>query len=475
MAWRQPKWQAFTAIAITFITIVFATAFAFLALPRIAEDFEVTLSTVGWVVIIESLVIAALLLPLGGLADLLGDKRVLSIGVAVFGLGALFTGLSPTFAILIAARVVMAIGNALVQSVATGILVAVFPNEERGLALGAQTTAVAVGSASAPLLGGIGLDALSWNTIFLLLAIPSALSLAAVLVLIPNHQLREVTSDRTFDRWGSVLSALAVATLVVTISNPFSLPWLSPGIIGGGLAAVALLTMFIRWELRVEHPLLELRLFGERVFRTAVAIRGFGFLASSTTTLLLPVFLLSFRQISAVSAGVIIALVAAGLGVGAHYAGRLYDRIGPRIPTIIGLVLQIVVSLGFAFSTDTTPLVLIGAGSAVGGVGVALWNVTNNGAMLGATPPAFLGVGGAFTNVTRTIGSVVSQALAAAIVTGVMASRGFDIPLGELADTPGAGQAFNAGWRVAYLVAAAVSAALILVATRLPGTVRDSR
>ena len=134
MAWRQPKWQAFTAIAITFVTIVFATAFAFLALPRIAEDFEVTLSTVGWVVIIESLVIAALLLPLGGLADLLGDKRVLSIGVAVFGLGALFTGLSPTFAILIAARVVMAIGNALVQSVATGILVAVFPNEERGLA-----------------------------------------------------------------------------------------------------------------------------------------------------------------------------------------------------------------------------------------------------------------------------------------------------------------------------------------------------
>ena len=155
----------------------------------------------------------------------------------------------------------MAIGNALVQSVATGILVAVFPNEERGLALGAQTAAVAVGSASAPLLGGIGLDALSWNTIFLLLAIPSALSLAAVLALIPNHQLREVTSDRTFDRWGSVLSALAVATLVVTISNPFSLAWLSPGIIGGGLAAVASLTIFIRWELRVEHPLLELRLF----------------------------------------------------------------------------------------------------------------------------------------------------------------------------------------------------------------------
>jgi len=468
-AWQLPKWRAFTAIAITFITIVFATAFTFLALPRIAEDFEVTLGTVGWVVIIESLLIAALLLPLGGLADVLGDKRVLSIGVAIFGLGALLTGLSPTFAILIAARVVMAIGNALVQSVATGILVAVFPGEERGLALGAQTAAVAVGSAAAPLIGGVGLELLSWQTIFLLLAIPSGLSLAAVRVLIPDRRLREIDSDRTFDICGSVLSALTITTLVVTISNPFSLRWLSPGTIGGFVAAAAFLAMFIHWELNTEHPLLQLRLFGVRVFRTAVAIRGFGFLAASTTALLLPVYLLSFRQVSAFAAGVIIALAAIGLGLGAQIAGRLYDQIGPRTPTIIGLVIQISVSIGFARATDTTPLVLIGVASAAGGIGIALWNVTNNGAMLGATPPAFFGVGGALTNVTRTLGSVLSQALATAIVAGVMASSGFDVPLGELAGTVGAGQAFNDGFSVAYLVAAGLSVALILLATRLPG------
>ena len=449
--------------------MVFATSFSFLALPQIADDFEVTLGAVGWVVIIASLVIATLLLPLGGLADLLGDKRVLSIGIATFGLGALLVGLSPTFSLLIAARVVMAIGSALIQSVSTGILVAIFPDPERGLVLGGQTASVAVGSASAPVIGGLGLEFLSWSSIFLMVVIPAGMSLLAVRLLVSNHPLREVDETKTFDLRGGVLSALAVATLVVTISNPFSFPWLSPAVLGGALAAVVLLALFIRWELRTEHPMLELRLFTVRVFRTAVAIRGFGFLAASTTALLLPVYLLSFRQVSTAVAGVIVALAAIGLGVGAQIAGRVYDRIGPRTPTLIGLGLQIAVTVSFALATDSTSLIFIGGAAFAGGVGIAFWNVSNNGAMFGATPPAFLGVGGAFSNVTRTLGTLLSQALAASVVAGVMAANGFDIPLGQIADTPGAGQAFNDGWRVAYLVAASISAALIMLAIRLPG------
>ncbi|NNC80577.1 MAG: MFS transporter [Acidimicrobiales bacterium] len=466
--WQLPKWRAFTAIAATYITIVFATSFAFLALPAIADDFEVTLRTVGWVVIIESLLIAALLLPLGGLADLLGDKRVLSIGIAIFGLGTLLTGLSPTFFTLICARVVMAIGNAFVQSVATGMVVAVFPDHERGLAMGAQTAAVAVGSASAPLLGGLGLEFFSWNTIFLLLLLPTGGCLLAAQFLVPDHQLRETDKGRTFDVRGSVLSALAITAVVVTINNPFSLDWLSPGTIGGALAAVGLLTLFIRWELRTEDPMLELRLFSVSVFRTAVVLRVLGFLASTTTMLLLPVYLLSFREVSAVAAGAIIAAAAIGLGVGAQISGRMYDRVGPRLPARLGFALQVATALGFAFSTDATPLLLIGIAAGLGGVAIGLWNVPNNSAMLGATPPAFLGVGGAFSNLTRTFGSVMGQALAAAVVAEVMASRGFDIPLGELVDNPEAGRAFNDGWRVAYLLAAGLSAALLVIAARLP-------
>jgi len=469
--WQMPKWRAFTAVAATYITTVFATAFTFLALPAIADDFDVTLRAVGWVVIIESLLVAALLLPMGGLADALGDKRVLSVGIAIFGTGTLFAGLAPTFATLIAARMVMAIGNAFVQSVGTGMIVAVFPDHERGLAMGSMTSAVAIGSAGAPLLGGIGLAALSWNTMFLLLLIPSGLSFLAARTLIPNHRLREIDTTRTLDLRGSVLSALAVAVLVVTINNPFSLDWRSPGILTGAAAAATLIAAFIRWELRTEHPMLELRLFAVSVFRVAATLRVLGFLASTVTNLLLPVYLLSYRQIGAATAGGILAGAAAGMFIAAQTSGRMYDRFGPRFPTVIGLSLQMTVSLVLALSTDTTSLGIIAGATALSGVAMGMWNVPNNGAILGATPPEYLGVGGAFTNVTRTFGNVLGQAMAATVVAGVMAARGFDIPLGELDENPAAGAAFNDGWQVAYFIAAGLTAVLIGVATRLPGRV----
>ena len=471
-AWQLPKWRAFSSIAITFITIVFASAFALLALPEIAADFDITLRTVGWVIIIESLFIAALLLPLGGLADMFGDKRVLTVGIAIFGLGVVLTGLSPSFTALIGARIVTAFGNALVQSVATGLVFSMFPGNERGVAMGAQTSAVAVGSATAPLLGGLGLEFLSWNTVFLLIAIPSAMSLFAVRALIPDQALREVKSDKRFDVLGSVLSAATIATIVVTISNPFSLSFTSPGILGSAVAAVVLLTLFVRWELRISEPLLELRLFTERTFRTSVSLRTFGFLASAPTTLLLPIYLLSFREVSVVTAGIIIAAISTGMGIGGQIAGRLYDRLGPRMPSMVGFAVQTLTSLFFALADDETSLLLLGIVALVSGFALSLWNVTNNSALLTATPPAYLGVGGAFTNVARTLGSVIGQAAGTAIVASVMASRGFNIPLGDIAGNLAAGIAFNDGWQVVYLLGSGLSAALVLLATRLPGPER---
>ena len=467
-AWNSPKWQAFSAIGLTYITTVFATAFAFLALPDIAADFDVTLSTVGWVVIVESLLIASLLLPLGGLGDVLGSRRVLSIGIFVFGIGALLTGLSPTFIALIGARIVMALGNALIQSVATGLVFSLFPSNERGLAMGAQTSSVAVGSMAAPLLGGVGLEFLSWRTIFMLLVIPTALAFVAVRTRIPKQQTNQGTRDRRFDVLGSVLSALTITVLVVTISNPFSLRLTSPIILGGAVLAVALLALFVRWELATDHPLFELRLFAERGFRTSVALRTFGFLATAPATLLMPIYLLSFREVSAAAAGVVIALLSIGMGTAGQVAGRLYDAVGARTPSLVGFALQVLVSLIFAFSDESTSLILFGAASAAAGFGLALWNVPNNSAMLAATPPEYLGVSGAFSNLARTLGSVIGQAVATAVVAAVMASRGFDIPLDELTETIGAPAAFNDGWKTVFLLSAGFSAVLLLVASRLP-------
>ncbi len=470
--WRQSKWRAFGALGFSYLILVLAMSLSFLTLPAVAEDFGVTLKAVGWVVITESLLIAALLLPMGGLADGFGRKRVITVGMAVFGIGVIGTGLAPSFALVIVARVVLSIGSALTQSVATGMLVAAFPPEERGLAIGAQTTAVASGSAIAPLLGGVALGVLSWDVLFLLMAVPVGLGLLAIRSLI-DDDLVDAPSDPSttgtrFDSLGAILSALAIGAMVLTINNPLDRSWQSPVVLASAAVTVVLLAAFIRTELRVERPMLDLRLFTIRVFRNAVLIRVLGFTASTTNMLLLPVYLLTVREVPAAIAGLLIAALAVGMGLAASVAGRLYDRLGPRFPSVVGLVLQAGTATALAFSNESTSLLVIAVVSFLAGVGTAMWNVPNNGAMLGATPPEAFGVGGAFTNVTRTVGNAFGQSLTAAVVAGVMASQGFDIPLGELSETVGAAGAFLDGWQVAYLVAAGLSAFTLIFAAMQP-------
>lgn len=470
---RYPaKWRAFGAIALAYITIVLSTSMAFLLLPAIAEDFDVTLRAVGWVVIVESLIVSALLLPMGSVADAFGRRRVLLAGMTIFGAGTLLTGFATTFTFLIVARVVMAFGNALVQSVGTGLVVTAFPPEERGLALGAQTTAVSVGAASGPLLAGLGLKVFAWDTLFLLIAIPTAASVLAIRFLLEDDASDELVDRPPFDRVGSALSALVVTLIVVIVTNPFDLLWLSPTVAAGTATAAALLFGFVRWELQAQRPMLELRLFRLPTFRIAVAIRVLGFVSSTTSTLLLPVYLLSLRGISSVRAGVILFLMALGMGLSAQVSGRMYDRVGPRVPSIVGLLMLIAADVALAMAVEDTSLIIIGLYSLVIGVSVGLWNVPNNSAMLGAMPVESLGVGGAFTNVTRTIGNVFGQAVAAGVVVAVMASQGFDIPLGEIDETVGAGDVFIDGWRAAFIAAALIALFTLVLSLRLPGQTR---
>lgn len=457
----EPKWRAFAAIALTYVTIVFSSSMSFLMLDAISDDFGITLGVVAWVVIIEALIVGALLLPLGDLGDRLGRRRVLATGMALFGAGCVLTGLAPTFGWLIAARVITSIGNALTQSIATGLLVASFPPAERGLAMGAQTTAVAAGSASGPVVAGLLLQVLSWRTIFVALAVPSAAAVVTVLTLIARDT-PSIGGRRSIDIGSAALSAAAVTLLTVTINNPFDWAWQSWPILVGLALTIGTFVAYVRWELASDQPMLDLRLFRIVPFRAGVTVRWLGFLASTTLMLLMPILLISVQGRSGGLAGVVIACTAIGMGVSAQVSGRLYDRHGPRLPTMAGLSLQSLVFLGLAFVSESTHWLLLALASLAQGIAMGQWNVAGNSAILGATPPEALGVGGAFTNVTRTVGNVFGQAIATAIVVAVLRNQGFDIPLGDIEETPGAGGAFIDGWRVCCLMGTTISLGLVL-------------
>lgn len=466
------KWFAFTAIGISFVTMVMSMSMVFVALSAIAEDFQITLRAVSWVVIAQALTISALMMPMGRLADIIGWKRVHLVGLVLFAFGAVVVAFAPTFSIVIVGRVVMAVGNAMGQSVGTAMIVAIFPTSERGNAIGSQTTAVAIGGASGPIIGGLLLQVLPWEALFLMLGIPIAIAFVAGSIILDDARLQpdRAGSRPPFDWWGAVLSGLAVIIVVITINNPLGESWGSPLMLGSLAAAVFLFAAFARWELRTPSPMLDLTLFKSGVFSLAVITRFMGFMGTTATRFLMPIYLISVRGLEEGAAGAVLFLISFGMGISAQGSGRLSDRFGPRPFSIIGFSVLAVTSLPMAFLTQGTPMSMVMVLLFLNGFGMGLWNVPNNSVIMGSVPPTRLGVVSALANLTRNVGNVIGQAVASGVIVAVMASNGFDIPLNEVSEVAGAADAFIEGWRVCfYLVTGyAVIGLLLAIVTKPP-------
>lgn len=450
------KWAAFAAIGVSFVTQVLSQSMVFVALSAIADDFGVTLRAVSWVVVAQALTISAMMMPMGRLADIVGWRRVHLVGLIVFGGGAVCVALAPTFGLLIAARVLMAAGNSMGQSVGTAMVVGIFPPEERGMAIGSQTTAVAIGGASGPMVGGLVLQIFPWEALFWMVLIPIGIAFVAGYFVLSEDRLGQPREgDRPpFDYLGATMSVIAIAVLVVVINNPFALSWASPLILGG-LASVAILfVLFVRWELRHRAPMVQLRMFTDRAFSMASLARFLGFLGATVTILMAPIYLISLRGMDTAAAGAVLFLGFVGMGVAAQTTGRLSDRFGPRRFALGGYLLMVATALLYSLLTNATPLWVVAVLQLANGLGMGIWNVPNNAMIMSAVPASRLGVVGALTNLTRNVGNVVGQAVAAGVVVAVMAGQGFDIPLSEVRETAGASAAFFDGWRAAYWMAA---------------------
>jgi EmrB/QacA subfamily drug resistance transporter len=457
------KWKAFWAVGISMVTMVMSFSIVFLALPSIADDFGVTLRQVSWVVIAQSLTVSAVMLPLGRVADLTGRKRFHLAGLALFGGGALFSAFSPNLPTLIAARVVMAVGASMGQAVSTAIVTSVFPAKERGTGLGSQSTAVAIGGAAGPIVAGGLLQVFDWPVLFIFMAVPSAIAFVWGLFVLD-------------DDWvGAGLSALAMVGLILTINNPTNAAWTSPVVLSGATVTVVLFVAFVRWELRVPSPMIDLRLFANPVFRYATLTRLVAFMGSTATFFMMPVFLQSFRGMEEGPTGAIMFIGAVGMGVAAQMSGRLSDRYGFRRFTLIGFVVLICTSVAFGFIDAGTAIWVIMPLLFLNGIGMGLWSTPNMSATMGAVPRSQYGSVSAFVNLTRNVGNVTGQAIVATIVTSVMVAKGFDIQLSAITTTDGAPAAFLSGWRAAYVavVAFAVVALIGAALTRQPKTARE--
>jgi EmrB/QacA subfamily drug resistance transporter len=453
------KWKAFAAVAAGLFVTVMDFGMVGVALPTIARDFHLSLFGASWVSLASALTISAVLLPFGRVADIAGRRTAYSAGLAIFGAGAVMAALSPSIAVLVPARIVMALGSALVMANGMAIVTLVFPPTERGKGLGLVTTMVGVAAVIGPIVGGRMVDSLGWRSPFWLMTAGGLVSAALAYAVLIESRIASpgVKRGTRYDWAGAVLSAAGLSLLIVVMTTGGRLGWVSAPSLGGLALTALFLGAFIWWELRVRAPMFDLRAFGNPQFSWANATRFFGFLGGSAAWFLMPFYLQDVLGFRPATIGWIMVPGALFMALMGTFSGRWSDRFGVKPFTVTGLTLTAIAGLVFATLGADSSLWIVMPALALNGIGMGLWMAPNMSASIAAVPPSSYGVVTAFLNLVRNTASVIGIAAATVIVTAVIAGRGYEADLRLIGDdaTGGMARAFVDGSRIAYIALAA--------------------
>jgi EmrB/QacA subfamily drug resistance transporter len=390
-------------------------------LPRLEHEFGARLSTVSWVAIAYLLAMAAFLPIFGRLADMVGRKLLYTGGFLLFVLGSALCGLAPNLPVLIAFRVLQAIGAALLSSNSVAIIVTAASPEWRGRALGIQSAAQAIGLSAGPALGGLVLDTLGWQWVFWI-NVPVGL-VGAVIGWLVIPLTKDMPDRASFDWKGAFLIVPALAALMAILNEGHAWGVTSPAIIGCALLGVVLMTLFVGAERRAEAPLVDLGLFRRDVFVLGNAAGLVSYAALFGLMFLMPFMFVRAYGDSALAAGLRLSIVPVMIGVTAPLGGALYDRLGARLVTAAGMLICAVGLLVLFACMDGTPGSLrpIMLGLAIFGAGQGLFISPNNSAIMAAAPARLTGEAGGLLNVMRSLGISVGIATSSALLTWQLA------------------------------------------------------
>ncbi|HLY31662.1 MAG TPA: MFS transporter, partial [Ktedonobacterales bacterium] len=413
---RAGKWVIFAILATGVFMATLDSSIVNISLPAIASYFGVALSgAVEWVIIAYLMVVAATLLTIGRLADLIGRKGIWAAGLAIFTLGSAICGASPSLGVLIAARAFQGLGGSLVMAISPAMLTSAFPSSERGRALGLNALIVALGVSAGPTIGGVITQYLTWRWIFYVNAPIGVIGLIATLRLLTEPVRWEREKFAGFDLAGAGLLAIGLATLTLGLSFGQEWGWATARTLGAiGIGVVALVVMVIV-ESRLPNPLIKLRLLTHRVFASANISLVLSFLALFAVSFLLPFYFEQLRGFSVIESGLLLTPLPLTIAIVAPISGRLADRIGTRWLAASGLTLACVgLVLISQLNAQSTLFDIIWRLSFTG-VGQGLFQSPNNSALMGAAPRQLQGSAAGFLATGRVVGQSLSVALAGAI------------------------------------------------------------
>ena len=382
------------------------------ALPSIGKEFSMDAISLGWVATAYLLSAAVFIVPAGRLADIYGRKKVFLIGITIFTTASFFMGIAGSPFMIIFFRVIQGIGGSTLFGISVAILSSVFPPGERGKVLGIVTAAVYLGLSGGPFVGGILTQHLGWRSVFLL-NVPFGIIMASSTMWKLKGEWAGARGEK-FDLVGSCIYSLMLLAVMYGFSH---LPGL-PGFLLVALGIVGIVA-FVRWEERTDNPVLEIGLFkSNRVFAFSNAATLVHYSATFTVAFLLSFYLQYIKGLSAQNAGFVLVSQPIVQAAFSPLAGRVSDRIEPRIVASAGMAIT---ALGLfllaVLAKDGMPLVFIVMSQAVLGFGFAFFSSPNTNAIMGSVDDRFYGVASSVVATMRVVGQMFSMGVAMLIFT----------------------------------------------------------
>lgn len=405
-------WPRLAALSLAILLPSLGTSITNVALPTLANSFDATMADVQWVVIVYLLAVTSLIVGAGRLGDLVGRRRLLLAGMALFSAASAVGALSPGLAILIAARAVQGVGGAVMMTLTVAMVGDLVPKDRTGSAMGLLGTVSAVGTALGPTLGGALIAAWGWPSVF---AVPAALGVVAAAAggaLFPADA-KAAGRMTGFDLRGLSLLAFSLGTC----SGAFTLGSRMPGVALLGLCVVSALgfAAFVRTETRAPAPLVRLDILRDRTLGTGLASLMLVSAIVMATLVVGPFYLSGVLGLDPVETGMVMSIGPAVAALTGVPAGRVVDRLGSFPVIVAGLLSVMTGSLLL-----TLMPVLIGAGGyAVSLVvltfGYAMFQAANMTAIMQTTANEHRGVTSALVGLARNMGLIWGASAMAAV------------------------------------------------------------
>ena len=411
------RWVILSVLIVGLLAIVIDNTVLNVALKTIAEPrggLGASQSQLEWAINSYTLVFAGLLFTFGVIGDKIGRKRMLMIGLALFGIASLLSAYSRTPEQLIFARAAMGLGGAAVMPQTLSIISNVFEPAERARAIGLWAMAVGLGIATGPVLGGVLLDHFWWGSVFLINVPVTVLGAIAAFMLVPESRNTEAGG---IDYLGVLLSIAGLVLLVYGIVQGGDIgSWIHPAVLGPIAGGLAILAAFGWYETRIAHPSLDVRLFRDHRLSASVGAIALVFFGMGGVFFFTSFYLQNVRGYTPLAAGLLTVPFAAGQLLFSPRSAGLVRRYGAKAVGATGLFVMAAALAGYATLGTATPIWLLGVIFAVQGAAIGAVMPAATAAVMEVLPRERAGAGSALTNIARQVAVALSVAVLGSIL-----------------------------------------------------------